>query len=135
MTLGSIIASNATDGEKTIYYNDCTGIQFKKSGLTLGYLQLETASSGGGGNNLTSNFFHENSFTYNPSQIPDWKMTEVVNFVKQRISETKKQTNKPVIQENSNISIADELLKFKQLLDMGVITQEEFDDQKKRLLN
>lgn len=31
-------------------------------------------------------------------------------------------------------SVADELLKFKQLLDMGAITQEEFDAQKKQLL-
>ena len=31
-------------------------------------------------------------------------------------------------------SAADELLKFKQLLDMGVISQEEFDEKKKQLL-
>ena len=33
------------------------------------------------------------------------------------------------------ISIADELKKFKELLDLGVITQEEFDNKKKELLN
>jgi hypothetical protein len=33
------------------------------------------------------------------------------------------------------VSIADEILKFKQLLDMGVITQEEFDIKKKELLS
>ncbi|KAI7248900.1 hypothetical protein KC345_g11805 [Hortaea werneckii] len=32
-------------------------------------------------------------------------------------------------------SVADELLKFKQLLDMGAITQEEFDRKKSELLN
>ncbi|MCX6292251.1 MAG: SHOCT domain-containing protein [Bacteroidetes bacterium] len=31
-------------------------------------------------------------------------------------------------------NVADELLKFKELLDKGVITQEEFDIQKKKLL-
>lgn len=31
--------------------------------------------------------------------------------------------------------IADELLKLKQLLDMGVLTQEEFDQQKQKMLN
>lgn len=35
---------------------------------------------------------------------------------------------------NPQNSIADELLKFKQLLDMGAITQEEFDAKKKQLL-
>ena len=36
--------------------------------------------------------------------------------------------------ENSTLSAADELRKFKELLDQGVITQEEFDAKKKQLL-
>ena len=35
----------------------------------------------------------------------------------------------------SNYSSADEIKKFKELLDMGAITQEEFDLKKKELLN
>ncbi len=38
-------------------------------------------------------------------------------------------------QNPPQVSIADEILKFKQLLDMGAITQEEFDAKKKELLN
>ena len=34
----------------------------------------------------------------------------------------------------TNTSGADEILKYKQLLDMGVISQEEFDAKKKQLL-
>ena len=37
-------------------------------------------------------------------------------------------------QANSTISSADELKKFKELLDAGIITQEEFDAKKKQLL-
>lgn len=62
VTVGSILTSNATDGEKTIFYSDCTGIQFKESGLAIGYLQLETPSMQM--NNQSSNFFSENTFTY-----------------------------------------------------------------------
>lgn len=36
--------------------------------------------------------------------------------------------------QNNAISTADELLKFKKLLDEGVITQEEFYQKKKQLL-
>ena len=36
--------------------------------------------------------------------------------------------------ENTNVSAADEIMKFKQLLDAGVITQEEFDAKKSQLL-
>lgn len=37
-------------------------------------------------------------------------------------------------QPQSNVSAADEILKFKQLLDSGIISQEEFDAKKKQLL-
>ena len=38
------------------------------------------------------------------------------------------------IQSNASISNADELKKYKELLDSGIITQEEFDAKKKQLL-
>lgn len=63
VTLGSIISSNATDGEKTIFYKDIVGIQFKIPGVTIGYLQLETSSQQM--NNVSSNVFSENTFTFN----------------------------------------------------------------------
>ena len=36
---------------------------------------------------------------------------------------------------SQNFSVADEIKKFKELLDMGVLTQEEFDAKKRQLLN
>lgn len=58
---------------------------------------------------------------------------EVVEFINQKIREVKAgtKTAPTVIQQ---ISAADELKKFKELLDMGIITQEEFDAKKKQLL-
>ncbi|WP_206513043.1 SHOCT domain-containing protein [Larkinella soli] len=38
------------------------------------------------------------------------------------------------VKPTASRSVADELLKFKQLLDSGAITQEEYDKQKKKLL-
>ncbi len=37
--------------------------------------------------------------------------------------------------QDTSISVADELMKLSQLLDNGVLTQEEFDEQKKKLLS
>lgn len=45
--------------------------------------------------------------------------------------QNKKKQEKPVIVSNSN---AEELKKYKELLDSGIITQEEFDAKKKQLL-
>ncbi|HFR4185387.1 SHOCT domain-containing protein [Bacillus cereus group sp. MYBK40-2] len=39
------------------------------------------------------------------------------------------------LQGNATISVADELKKFKELLDMGGITEDEFNAKKKQLLN
>lgn len=131
VTLGSLITHNATDGEKTIYYSDCIGVQFKQSKVTIGYLQLETASSNG--NNKASNFFSENTFTFDTTVISNEIMIEVADYVKSRVDAAKKGGTISVT-TNSNISVADELLKLKQLLDMGVLTQEEFNVQKNKLL-
>lgn len=43
--------------------------------------------------------------------------------------------NKTTTASEAPVNVADELLKFKQLLDAGAITQEEFDIQKQKLLN
>lgn len=39
------------------------------------------------------------------------------------------------LSNNNNMSLADELKKLKELVDSGVITQEEFDVQKKKLMS
>jgi len=125
----SFVTGNGSDGEKTIYYSDVLGVQFKRSGIQLGYLQLETASSSM--NNKSDNFFNENSFTFDSDL--DVIMEDVQKFVKQKVDEAKKQKNAPIIVAGTT-SNADEIKKFKELLDAGIITQEEFDAKKKQLL-
>ena len=127
--LGSFLTGNISDGEKTIYYRDCIGVQFKKSGLQIGYLQLETAS--GLMNNRNNNFFNENSFTFDTTVVSNEKMEEVAAYVKKRVEEIKsgKADSTPAA------SPADEIKKYKELLDMGIISQEEFEAKKKQLLN
>jgi hypothetical protein len=77
VSLGAILTNNATDGEKTVFYHDVVGIQYKEPGLTIGYLQLETAS--GQMNNRESNAFSENTYTFE-------KNTETMQIVKDYIT-------------------------------------------------
>ena len=59
-------------------------------------------------------------------------MPGVYKDIQRRISEAKNNNNPTrVVQQ---VSAADEILKYKQLLDAGVITQEEFDKKKAELL-
>lgn len=68
VTVGSVLTGNATDGEKTVFYKHCSGIQFKEWGMTIGFLQFETPSMQM--NNMSSNFFSENTFTYDSTNKP-----------------------------------------------------------------
>ncbi len=88
-TAGSLITGNFTDGEKTIYLCDVVGVQFKKSGLAIGYLQFETPSMQM--NNKNDNFFSENTFTFENGKngITNELMGALYNFVTDRIEELK----------------------------------------------
>lgn len=77
VTIGSVMTHNATDGIKTIFYKDCTGIQFKRSGIVLGYLQFETPSMQM--NNQNSNLFSENTFTF------EWELGEQTNGIMENV--------------------------------------------------
>ena len=127
-SFSTFAVGNHFDGEKTIYYRDAIGIQFKMAGsFTMGFLQIETASSQM--NNRSSNFTSENSFTF--AKGDNGIMEEVAEYVKQRVDAIKSGSET----SSKAFSPADELMKFKDLLDAGVISQAEFDAKKKQILN
>jgi len=99
VTIGSILTHNATDGEKTIFYADCVGIQFKQSLFTIGYLQLETPSSQM--NNKSDNFFSENTFTFESGKnnITNALMVEVYQFISDLIEAYKYNLTAPSLIE------------------------------------
>ena len=127
-TVGSslFLGGSATQGEKTIYYKDAIGIQFKPSKVTDGYIQVETASAG---RSASSEYGGENSIQFGGKSNADAEA--IVSFLRKKIEEVK---NAPVGGAVQQISPAEEMKKFKELLDMGVISQEEFDAKKKQLL-
>lgn len=132
MAKNSVLA-DIESKEKTIYYKDCKGIQFgKASSVMAGYLQIEIASSVG----MTENkiFYHNNyggetniAFRKGQNDL----MEEIAEYVKKQIEGVKQSK---YLQTLVCFSSADEIKKFKELLDDGVITQEEFDSKKKQLL-
>ena len=84
VTIGSVLTDNATDGEKIIFFNHCSSIQFKEAGLMLGYLQFETPSMQM--NNQASNFFSENTFTFEEKHgLTNSIMREVFYYVMELI--------------------------------------------------
>lgn len=118
------------NGDKEFYYSDITSVQFKNLGMTTGFLQFEYA-----GSHSTNNFVNENSFTFSATigTAKHKKLKEdmppIYEYIQDRVRAAKDFKNNSV-----NVSVADELKKFKELLDGGVISQEEFEAKKKQLL-
>ena len=121
-----VFGGSTTQGEKTIYFKDAVGVQYKPSKITDGYIQVETAA---GGASASQAYGGENSIQFGGSCNADAEI--IVAFIRKKIEEIK---NVPAGGFVQQASPAEELKKFKELLDMGIITQEEFDAKKKHLL-
>ena len=81
--------------------------------------------SHGSGNNINS----ENSFAYQKRKIDNDTMNKAIDFIRNKIKEAKKPAG-----TTAALSPADELKKFKDLMDGGIISQDEFNEKKKQLL-
>ncbi len=66
------------------------------------------------------------------SSCPKCKSSKLKRISEEELHQIQEKENAPVT--STTLSSADELKKFKELLDSGVITQEEFDAKKKELL-
>ena len=122
----AILSQNYFNGKKEIYYYDMIGIQTKdESKLVLGYIQFETASI-----NSRNNFNSENSWTYDQRiNITNETANCITAFIRSKIRQSKTGQTTAI-----NQSSADELLKWKQLYDSGVISEAEFNEKKQQLL-
>lgn len=85
---------------------------------------------------LISSEVSRDSFVYNVAKDCAEKIISQLEIIASGEKEAGNSGNQQNTKaSNDNFSVADELLKFKQLLDMGVLTEEEFKQQKEKLLN
>ena len=70
------------------------------------------------------------NYIHNAEEIKDYIFQCITDFKKTNEEDAKLPSSATLVNE----STADELKKFKELLDMGAITQEEFDAKKKQIL-
>ena len=128
---GVVAATSLTAGnERTIPLSKVQACQFKEgTKLVNGHLQLSVVGSMGSGGNLVDIASDENALMF--SYLYNDTAKAIHEFVQEAVMN---QDSTQQTQDGGNISQADELLKFKQLLDSGVITQDEFDKKKQSLL-
>ena len=122
--------SGGNSGAKKIDIDDIVSIQHREPmGMSAGFIQFAFQGSveyrGGVGSAVND----ENSIAYDTPRIEVAR--EIVRYLEEKRKEMKRARQSGT---TANISNADELKKYKELLDAGVISQEEFDAKKKQLL-
>lgn len=110
-------------GQKDIYFSSITSIQIKKPGLLIGYIQFSIP----GGNESRGGAFASNKEENSISFVGSDKYEQALK-IKEYI-EKKKQSG------NQAASIADELEKMYSLVEKGILTKDEFEEKKKKMLN
>lgn len=80
--------------------------------------------------NLITTSVKSSSFLYKITQDYAQKILSTLSVI---LDNAKKQEK--ISRDNSDVSIADELVKMKRLLDEGILSQEEFEKAKEKLLN
>lgn len=117
--------SKGLQGDKDIFLNQLTSVQFKKAGAFVsGYLRFGVLGGIEGRGGVTSAAADENAVMFNAQQEP--------TFDKIRAALEMKLGQRAV---GNSVGSFDDLEKLAGLRDRGIITQEEFATKKKQLLN
>jgi len=125
---------------RTYFYPDITSVEFQPpTAMKPGYLRFLTAGTirGASGtsafsmNKHITNDVDTLTLPFGKSRIDEYK--KFYDFLMWKIRESKQPRGGTTV-VNQQASAADELLKYKQLLDAGVLTQEEFDAKKRQLM-
>lgn len=119
------IKQRVTKAEKSITINNIISVELKKPNLAgAGYIFFHVVGTDSHTKTIKELENDDNCFFISSGQYSDaLKIKEAVERAKSTVSNN-----------NQNISIADELLKWKQLQEQGVITEQEFEQKKKELL-
>jgi hypothetical protein len=123
---GVLLGGGSLRGDKSIPYSSIAAVQLKNGGLTAGYLQLTLI----GGSEAKSGLFQATT---------DENTVMFYSGSNNQFEEAKQLLEKRILAARSGVaqpkSDADELEKFASLRDKGVITEEEFQQKKKQILN
>ncbi len=129
-------AVGVNQGEKTFSYESISSLEFEQATLMgAGRISFNIQGSSGrtgalGIGKMIIGVQNENTFQFQKRSLNAEALSAKM-YIEQQMLKAKKASGQSVINQ---LSPADELRKYKQLLDDGIITQAEFDSKKKQLL-
>ena len=128
-------AVGVNQGQKTFPYESISSIEFVdatlvRNGVLTFLIQGDRGVGGAIGiGKAIIGYDNDNAFVYVKRSLND-EVSSAKSFIENQMIKSK-QASRTVV---NTLSPADELRKFKQLLDDGIINQAEFDEKKKQLL-
>lgn len=123
------IISTGLRGEKTIYLNRITSVHFKDPGITAGYIQFKVGGEGESKSSTMDAVHDENAVTFAQDQHVEFGRLR--DIVEDQIQKIHSRGSAPPPTQSSK---ADELAKLAALRDQGILTDEEFQKEKSRVL-
>lgn len=139
-----LVGIGSKNGNITYFFKNYIGVTWTPASVATQFAQVVFLTRENSSNYVyASNLTSLNDMNKIPFCSGMFSYAEANNYAKSIYLEIKAAMDEFQAQQNeetpttvvqSNVSAADELIKFKNLLDMGVITQEEFDLKKQQLL-
>lgn len=125
--------SHGFSGEKTILFNQISAIQIKKAGMARGYIQFIMAGAKESKSGVIFGNSKDENIVYFASGFNNKKVNNDAEEIKNIIEQYNLNIHKgaTIIKEEDKY---DKLAKLKKLLDDDVITKEEFETEKAKLL-
>lgn len=114
-------------GEKRIPISSISSVQFKKPGaMTNGYIQFSLSGGRESGRGLMDATKDENSVMFTSAQVKSFEA--IRDFIEERLG------GGQAPQQAATPDLADQLTKLANLRDQGILTDDEFQAQKAKLL-
>ena len=123
--------NKGTNSSKKIPLRSITGVDFKKAGLLAGFLQFLILGSQENKKGITGAVKDENTIMFSGKK-EQAMADEIRMYVEEKMVELHKQV---AVQQVVNKSVSEEILEAKKLYDDGVLTEEEFNSLKNKIIN
>ena len=129
--------NHGLSGDKTILINQITAVQLKKVGFSRGYIQFiisghEERKSGVVKGEKDENIVYFDNFGSKKNLEYNNNAEEIKKYIESFNSQSQFTAPISITQQSDKY---DKLKKIKELLDNGILTQEEFEKEKQKILN
>jgi len=131
-TFRKLASGNLTKGDKQILYKNITAVQFKDPGMTRGYIQFTLIGGLESRGGVFDAISDENTVLFDKADLDTFR--EVRRIVEEKIQGPPVAPSS-VVQVASMPSTAEEIAKLSKLLQDGLITQEEFIQLKRKIID